>query len=71
MTQIIVTVDTRHPGSISEVVWRLREAGMDIHRVLTRSGVVTGAIEERAVKSLIDIDGVLAVEEEGLKRALS
>jgi hypothetical protein len=70
MTEVIVTVDTQHLGSIDEVVDSLREAGMKIHRVLTRSGVVTGAIEERAAKQLSDVDGVLAVEEEGVKRIL-
>lgn len=71
MTQVIVTVDAQHRESINEVVSRLRGAGMTVRRVLTRSGVVTGDIAEPAAKRLADVDGVLAVEEEGVKRALS
>lgn len=71
MTQVIVTIDAQHLGRIDEVVRRLHAAGMNIQRVLRRSGVVTGAIEERAAaKRLMGVDGVLTVEEEGVKRAL-
>lgn len=69
MTQVIVTVDAQHRASIDEVVRRLRGAGMIVDRVLARSGVVTGAIAEPAADRLADVDGVLAVEKEGVKRA--
>jgi hypothetical protein len=70
MTQVIVTIDAQHRESIDEVVSRLRGAGMTVHRVLTRSGVVTGDIAEPGAKRLANLDGVLAVEEDGVKRAL-
>jgi hypothetical protein len=70
MTQVIVTVDAQHRESIDEVVRRLRGAGMTVHRVLPRSGIVTGDIAEPAAKRLSGLDGVLAVEEAGVQHTL-
>jgi hypothetical protein len=64
MTEVNVSVAVAD-GSMdrfSEVVRRLREAGLDVERELEEIGVVTGSIDPEKAESLREIEGVSHVE---------
>lgn len=71
---VVVTIDDEHRGSgaqVDKIVRDLSDAGMVVDRVLNRSGIVTGAVDDVQHRRLTSVEGVLAVEEEGQKHILS
>jgi hypothetical protein len=56
---IVVSVD---PERATDVIERLREAGMQVTEALPTTGVVTGCVPASQVADLEQIDGVIAVE---------
>jgi hypothetical protein len=64
MAEVNVSVSVAD-GSIdrfSEVVSRLRDAGLEVEQELEEIGVVTGSIDSEKSESLRDIEGVSHVE---------
>ena len=64
MRLVTVTVDEAHAGAIDEVAARLRDAGMDIDRVLGAIGVITGAVPASRLHVIEAVEGVASVEEQ-------
>jgi len=62
MRLVTVTVDDAHAGAIDEVADRLRDAGLDVDRVLASIGVITGSVSASQLHLLEAVDGVAAVE---------
>lgn len=62
MERIVVSVDDDHLDVLSEVVDRLRDAGMDVERVADAVGAVTGSIAPDALAGLESVPGVAEVE---------
>jgi len=48
---------------VSEVVRRLKEAGLDVEQELGEIGVVTGSVDPEKAESLREIEGVSHVEQ--------
>jgi hypothetical protein len=64
MAEVNVSVSVAD-GSIdrfSEVVSRLRDAGLEVEQELEEIGVVTGSIDSEKAESLREIEGVSHVE---------
>ena len=64
MAEVNVSVSVAD-GSIdrfSEVVARLKDAGLDVEQELEEIGVVTGSIDSEKAESLREIEGVSHVE---------
>jgi hypothetical protein len=61
---VTVTVDEAHAGAIDEVAARLRDAGMDIDRVLGAIGVITGSVAASQIPLVEAAEGVASVEEQ-------
>jgi hypothetical protein len=64
MAEVNVSVSVAD-GSVdrfSEVVSRLREAGLEIEQELEEIGVVTGSIDSEKAESLREVEGVSHVE---------
>jgi hypothetical protein len=57
-----IVVAENYTDRMSEVVDRLRTAGLKVERVLGTTGMVTGSIESAKVESLSSIEGVQTVE---------
>ena len=64
MRLVTVTVDEAHAGTIDEVAARLRDAGMDIDRVLGAIGVITGSVAASQLHLVEAVEGVASVEEQ-------
>ncbi len=65
MTQkVVISVADGHLDRIDEVVARLREAGVQVEKVLRTVGVITGSVGETGVHSLGVLDGVGSVEQD-------
>lgn len=64
MRLVTVTVDEAHAGAIDEVAARLRDAGMDVDRVLGAIGVITGSVAASHLHRVAAVDGVASVEEQ-------
>ena len=64
MRLVTVTVDEAHAGAIDEVAARLREAGMDVDRVLGAIGVITGSVAAARLHLVEAVEGVASVEEQ-------
>jgi hypothetical protein len=64
MRLVTVTVDDAHAGSIDAVAARLRDAGMDVERVLPAIGVITGSVDASRLHLVEAADGVASVEEQ-------
>jgi len=61
---VTVTVDDAHASVIDEVAVRLRDAGMEVDRVLGSIGVITGSVAPARLPLVEAVDGVAAVEEQ-------
>jgi hypothetical protein len=59
---VSVSVADGSMDRFSEVVRRLKDAGLDIEQELGEIGVVTGSIDPEKVESLREIEGVSDVE---------
>ena len=66
MRSIVVTVADTALDRIHEVAGQLSQNGMDVHRVLPQSGVISGQAMD--LSALRNISGVLSVEEENIVR---
>lgn len=63
MTDITVTVDDAHLGSIATVARRLTALGMTVDRVLPRVGFIIGSIPAAATASALrSVPGVASVD---------
>jgi hypothetical protein len=60
---VSVSVADGSMDRFSEVVRRLKEAGLDVEQELGEIGVVTGSIDPEKVESLREIEGVSHVEQ--------
>jgi hypothetical protein len=59
---VSVSVADGSMDRFSEVVRRLKDAGLDVEQELEEIGVVTGSIDPEKVESLREIEGVSHVE---------
>lgn len=59
---VSVSVADGSMDRFSEVVRRLKEAGLDVEQELGEIGVVTGSIDPEKAESLREIEGVSHVE---------
>ena len=64
MRLVTVTVDEAHAGAIDEVAARLRDAGMDVDRVLGAIGVITGSVAASRLHLVEAVEGVASVEQQ-------
>ncbi|MPZ64407.1 MAG: hypothetical protein GEU83_02375 [Pseudonocardiaceae bacterium] len=62
MERIVVSVDDDHLDVLSDVVERMRGAGMVVDQVADAVGAVTGSIEPGALAALESVPGVAEVE---------
>ncbi len=62
---VTVTVAASPAGAIEDVADALRDAGLDVGRVLGSIGVITGTADEAALDAIGDVPGVVAVERSG------
>lgn len=62
MERIVVSVDDDHLDVLSDVVERMRAAGMVVEQVADVVGTVTGSIEPSAVAALESLSGVAEVD---------
>lgn len=65
---IIVTVSDEMLGEIHQVADDLAARGMEVHRVMPVTGVITGAYGSAQVSTLQRVKGVLSVENERVAR---
>jgi len=65
---IIVTISDEMLGEINQVADDLAARGMDVHRVMPVTGVITGAYDPAQVSKLARVKGVLSVENEAVAR---
>jgi hypothetical protein len=63
VTAVIVTVDDAHLGQVGAVAETLRERGLQVDQVLGEVGVIAGQLPARRPLSVLQVDGVAAVEE--------
>jgi hypothetical protein len=59
---VSVSVADGSMNRFSEVVRRLKDAGLDVEQELEEIGVVTGSIDSEKAESLREIEGVSHVE---------
>jgi hypothetical protein len=59
---VSVSVADSSADGFSEVVRRLKDAGLDVEQELAEIGVVTGSIDPEKAESLREIEGVSHVE---------
>ena len=59
---VSVSVADGSMNRFSEVVRRLKDAGLDVEQELEEIGVVTGSIDPKKAESLREIEGVSHVE---------
>jgi hypothetical protein len=62
LSQVSITVDEEHLGSLDQVVQALRERGMHVDSVLEGLGMVTGSTPDPA--ALREVEGVSGVDAE-------
>lgn len=60
----VVTLGEGIDNGMSQMVERLRAAGLDVEEQLEEIGVIIGAADESAVPHLLAVPGVGAVEQE-------
>jgi hypothetical protein len=65
---IVVTVSDEMLAEIHQVADDLAARGMEVHRVMPITGVITGAYDPAQVSSLQRVKGVLSVENEAVAR---
>lgn len=62
MERIVVSVDDEHLEVLSDVVERLRGAGMDVEQVADAVGAVTGSVEPGDLAGVKAVPGVAEVD---------
>lgn len=67
--RVIVTVDDAHMETIQAVADALTLAGLQITRVLSVSGIITGEVAKEKISGLRRISGVVDVEIDGEMQA--
>ncbi|WP_035770843.1 hypothetical protein [Arthrobacter sp. Br18] len=62
--KLTVTVKETHRSTINDVAEQLRSCGMDVDRVMSVLGMITGSAPQASRSALEAVDGVAAVDEE-------
>lgn len=63
--KLSVLVEDDHLPKFSDVVKRVKQAGMKVENELETIGIITGSVDEAKVTGLKAIKGVAQVEQEG------
>ena len=61
---VIITVDEKYLDQIRQVAEQLREAGLKEEKIHDTIGIITGRIEPSKRRSLENVTGVVAIEDE-------